>query len=102
MGSFSIPVNTLPSGSALDAPETVPVYFQGERVADAHFRDDRYAFTLLDAFLEKGLNDGTLYLWSRYVDHFVSAAGELVRHYFAVEIVERIAAEPQVQTEEDI
>jgi len=96
MGSFSIPVITLPPGSALDAPEAIPVYFQGERVADAHFRDDRYALTLLDGFLEKGLNGGTLHLWPRYVDHFVSAAGGLVRHYFAIEIVERISAGPQV------
>jgi hypothetical protein len=102
MGSFSVPVNTLPSGSTLDAPDTVPVFHQGERVANAHFRDGRYAFTLVNEPLEQGLNSGTLYLWSRYVDHFVSAAGALVRHYFAIDIIEKIAAERQANPDEAI
>jgi hypothetical protein len=90
MGSFSVPINTLLEGAKLDAPETVPVYYQGERLADAHFRDGAYAFTLLDEPIEKDINAGRLNVWPRFVDHFVSVEGAMVRHYFAIEIVEMI------------
>lgn len=77
----------------LDAPETVPVYHRGERVADAHFREGVYAFTLLDEVIDKAVNAGRLHLWPRFVDHFVSVEGAMVRHYFAIEIVEIVAPE---------